>query len=625
MLNDRSTSSSTSSSARLAQQIIAGSAVGSCPSRVSPIHRIFASLCRSLRSTSHPRSQPCRRAPLEVESCEDRTLLNVAFYQPWYRSDPHLLTVPNIQHVQVVTVYYGSQWVTDPTLRDQATMLNTYFRYLTRSSYIDLLVPYSVPGKSIGPGMWLTQDIVNIPVGGTLTIGAIENRLLADLAHRRIPPPTRNTLYFVFTPPGTQVNYTYYDNNDNPVTKAVPFRYTGQIATTYVPSIQSYSPNLFAVLPYPTAPNDTLAGKSFTVNPRNPAPGGTPVNTFQQLTALASAELADDVTFGWTTPAGKGIAELAFESPSDGTNPYYFLDNYLVQQLWSNQANSGHGGAVSPAGATTTGSTLSTLTGPTLLGPIGNSGNNPAFTWTAVPGADRYELIVTDTTTGKTVLDIATLTQPSYGPAPQAFVSGHAYRWMVRAFSNDGVMGDFASPATFTTTPVTASLPFADAYAGYQLSPSWIVRSGGFATESQHAIGLNASQLNLAVLAGVNVANVVVQANVSFSAAHQSAGLVARYSATTTANMYLAVVTALGNGKLNAAIYRQRAGIWTRIGTTTTFAGVGGALAFQLTGSSLKLFRNGVLVALATDVTLKSGSVGMRLSAGAAVTDFQTQ
>jgi hypothetical protein len=564
-----------------------------------------------------------QRARLQVESCEDRTLLNVAFYQPWYRFDPQLLSVPDIQHVQVVTIYYGSQWATDTTLRDQATMLNTYFRYLTRSTYIDLLRPYSVPARAIGPGSWLTQDVVNVVVGGTLTIGAIENRLLADLAHHRIPPPTRNTLYFIFTPPGTKVEYTFYDNNDDPVTNTAAFRYTGQIAYTYLPSLQIYTPNIFAVLPYPSPPNATLADKGFTVNPRNPAPGGTPVNAFQQLTALASAELADDVTFGWTNAAGRGIAELAYQAPSDGANPFYFLDNYLIQQVWSNQANGGHGGAVSPAGATTTGSTLSTLTGPTLLEPSGISGNNPAFTWTPVAGADWYEFVLTDAATGKTVVDATALAQPSYGPAAQPLLSGHTYQWTVRAYSNDGVMGNFSSPATFTTTAAAAKLPFADTFAGNQLGPMWIVRSGGFAPQNQQAIGLNSSQANLAVLAGIDVADVVVQATVNFPAAHQTAGLVARYSATTTESLYAGFITDLGTGKLRAAIYRERAGVWTRIGASTTFAGAGGSMAFQVKGSSLQLFYDGVLVAAAQDTALQSGSVGMRLSSGAAVTDFQ--
>jgi hypothetical protein len=45
-------------------------------------------------------------------------------------------------------------------------------------------------------------------------------------------------------------------------------------------------------------------------------------------------------------------------------------------------------------------------------------------------------------------------------------------------------------------------------------------------------------------------------------------------------------------------------------------------LQFQAVGASLKLFFNGVLVASAEDVNLKSGSVGMRLQSGVSLDNF---
>jgi len=219
-------------------------------------------------------------------------------------------------------MYYGSQWRADPVLQNQAEMLNTYFQYLTNSPYMDILRQYSVPGYAgIGHGSWVGQDFINTPLGRSLDDGAIQDMIATEIdIIPNIPPTTANTLYVVFTPPGSVVTY-------DGTSSATGFE-------EYSDSVNNYCGAFtYVVIPYPSAPNLTLAGSGYTVNPRNPALGGTPVNAFQQLTAVAGAEMADAITNGWFDGNNLTIGELGRAHPSDGANPYYFLNDYLVQQL----------------------------------------------------------------------------------------------------------------------------------------------------------------------------------------------------------------------------------------------------------------------------------------------------
>lgn len=84
---------------------------------------------------------------------------------------------------------------------------------------------------------------------------------------------------------------------------------------------------------------------------------------------------------------------------------------------------------------------------PTLIGPRGPiTTASPAFSWTAVDGATRYVLILTDLTTGQQKAVVRT-TSTSWTPATP-LANGHVYRWTVAARNASG-QGLFTAPLDF--------------------------------------------------------------------------------------------------------------------------------------------------------------------------------
>jgi hypothetical protein len=124
------------------------------------------------------------------------------------------------------------------------------------------------------------------------------------------------------------------------------------------------------------------------------------------------------------------------------------------------------------------------------------------------------------------------------------------------------------------------------------------------------------------------VADAIVQANIDFTAAslapNSYAGLVARSVGAVNSNKYLGLVLKLANGRLQPYIERIVGGVWTVLSSSATIPNAAGTLSFQVEGPSLKLFLNGKLIAYAQDTVLKTGSVGMIASQGAAEKNFQT-
>jgi hypothetical protein len=129
----------------------------------------------------------------------------------------------------------------------------------------------------------------------------------------------------------------------------------------------------------------------------------------------------------------------------------------------------------------------------------------------------------------------------------------------------------------------------------------------------------------LAVLNGVSIANVVIQADVSVSSAANAYGyLVARYGS--DGSYYKAGLISNGAG-LKAYIFKvDPSGTPTMLGTPMAVSSGTGALRFVLSGTSLKLFFNNVLVDSATDLTpLAAGSAGISGTAGSTFDNFNVQ
>jgi hypothetical protein len=164
------------------------------------------------------------------------------------------------------------------------------------------------------------------------------------------------------------------------------------------------------------------------------------------------------------------------------------------------------------------------------------------------------------------------------------------------------------------------ALPFADQFnSGSTLSNSWFTEAGQYVTTTGQAVGHAA--FNLAVANGINVGDVSVQAAINFTAPSQYVGLVGRYSGPGDNNEYIGTLAWLGGANYRATISRISAGTATLLASANLTSGTG-TLLFDLEGPSLKLFLNGALIVYAQDSVLATGTVGMRSSAGAGVSDF---
>src|SRR2546428_12901978 len=72
---------------------------------------------------------------------------------------------------------------------------------------MDQLREYSVPGISIGHGSLAGTTIIpDRPTGSTVTDAEIQNLIRAEIAKTTLPKTNANSLYFLFLPPGLEVD-----------------------------------------------------------------------------------------------------------------------------------------------------------------------------------------------------------------------------------------------------------------------------------------------------------------------------------------------------------------------------------------------------------------------------------
>jgi hypothetical protein len=164
---------------------------------------------------------------------------------------------------------------------------------------------------------------------------------------------------------------------------------------------------------------------------------------------------------------------------------------------------------------------------------------------------------------------------------------------------------------------------FADRFerpGGAGLGPRWLSRVGAFRVREGRAVAPAEPFFHLATVKGLDVADVVVEADVDVPrAADRHGGLVARYSGPVDTNEYIGLLVRRG-GEYFAEIWcnGQDAG---RLAQNRVDTGRG-RLRFEVVGNSLRLFLNGRLVSSARDDRLRRGGVGLRATAGVTFADF---
>ena len=94
--------------------------------------------------------------------------------------------------------------------------------------------------------------------------------------------------------------------------------------------------------------------------------------------------------------------------------------------------------------------TIAALAVPTLTSPIGSqTTDQPAFSWSSINMAVRYDVWLTDLATGTGSI-VASPTTNSWTPAV-ALLPSHSYRWWVRAVSKNSTAGLWSLAADFVT------------------------------------------------------------------------------------------------------------------------------------------------------------------------------
>ncbi len=175
------------------------------------------------------------------------------------------------------------------------------------------------------------------------------------------------------------------------------------------------------------------------------------------------------------------------------------------------------------------------------------------------------------------------------------------------------------------TPPKPAVQPFTDDFNqpnSPSLSGFWSVRVGGIGITNQAAVSRVAG-VSISTLNNVKIVDSANQAFVNLRAG-TSAGLVARYTGGGDTRMYLANIARSGTGFIGR-IYRNTGAAWTVL-TSGIITAASGVLQFDVAGSSLTLFFNGIRVAGAYDTAIPgAGSVGIRLTGSGASLDNYSQ
>ena len=165
------------------------------------------------------------------------------------------------------------------------------------------------------------------------------------------------------------------------------------------------------------------------------------------------------------------------------------------------------------------------------------------------------------------------------------------------------------------TGTATTGFVFASQFPGSSLAAPWSVRKGSFTPFFGTAFGRPGST-NIATYSGPVAGNVTVSALVSNLAAGQFGGVVARYSSSTS--HYRAGLVMEG-GQTYAVIQA----VGSKVKTLAKQAVAGpGFVAFTVSGSSLRLSLNGLVVAQASSSQFTSGTVGISGGANAGFSNF---
>jgi hypothetical protein len=228
----------------------------------------------------------------------------------------------------------------------------------------------------------------------------------------------------------------------DPVTGAWSISYTATINTNVSFTVTSTDPAGNATAP--SAPfNVTVASTVFT--PSGLIHTDMPVFSWPIVPQAVSYDV-------WLTDMATGIGHVIGSTTSLTLAAPTALSPGHSYRWWVRGDSSS--GATGPWSAPVD-FTVAALAAPTPIGPSGAiATDQPTFTWSGVGLAAKYDVWLTDQTTGiGQVIGSSTGTSLA---APAALSPGHSYQWWVRGDSQDGTLGPWSVATTFTVSALAA-------------------------------------------------------------------------------------------------------------------------------------------------------------------------
>jgi hypothetical protein len=119
---------------------------------------------------------------------------------------------PLLQNVKVATLMWGASWKSSSLTGYFNSFFSTLF---TDGRFMANLAQYSAGGYTIGNGSFAATDTDTQNPSSKITDAQIRTEIRAEVAAGHLPQPDADTVYFVFTPPGSVV---YDDQGNNSVT-----------------------------------------------------------------------------------------------------------------------------------------------------------------------------------------------------------------------------------------------------------------------------------------------------------------------------------------------------------------------------------------------------------------------
>lgn len=242
-------------------------------------------------------------------------------FKKWRKSkrgnQPRLLYFggPVISNVQVYTIFYGNV-----TYKNE---LNTYYKDIVNSTYIDWLNEYNTPTQSIGRGSFIGSYLHTDNIKPVIDDTADITPLLYSLIQSGKTHPNKNTLYTIHLAPGISIT-------KQKAKSCIDF--CGYHGTLDISKIYSDFPYLYyTIIPDLSGACNGVCGGSMSV--------------FDNTCSIASHELVEAIT-----DPGVGLGKLAWYDPvnseiSDICNMQHdvlMIDKikYTVQKQWSNSQKS---------------------------------------------------------------------------------------------------------------------------------------------------------------------------------------------------------------------------------------------------------------------------------------------